>query len=289
MKQIIKFSDNYKTIKKLGSGSFGEVYLAEDNSGNLYAAKVEERDKKNRLKCEYNIYKKILHRNDILGIPKIYGYLETQDYNIMIMELLGKSLENLFQEKEKCFELNVVYKLGIDIIDIIEKFHAKGFLHRDIKPNNFLFNYGSKYDQIYLMDFGLSKQYIRNGIHAEIKFDRSLIGTARYASLNVHWGLEPSRRDDIESIGYLLVYFAKGRLPWQGLKGDDMKSQIDKIGDKKIMTSLSKLCEGLPKCFEQYLEYCRNLKYEEKPDYNYLRNLFIDSANSLKLKLSYEF
>lgn len=287
MKQNIIFSDNYKLIKKLGSGSFGEVYLTEDKDRRLYASKIEEKIKKSRLKCEYNIYRKLNCKN-IVGIPKIYGYMETAEYNIMVMELLGPSLENIFQENDKQFEMSFICKLAIDIITIIEKFHSKGFIHRDIKPNNFLFNYGKKYEQIYLMDFGLSKQFIHDGIHNDIKFERSLIGTARYASMNIHWGVEPSRRDDLESIGYLLVYFAKGRLPWQGLKGDDHKTQIEKIGDKKLMVSTEKLCESLPKCFYLYLDYCKKLEYENKPDYEYLKNLFINFAMEKKYVLSFD-
>jgi casein kinase 1 epsilon len=287
MKHNIIFSDNYKLVKKLGSGSFGEVYLTEDKEGHLYAAKIEDKTKKNRLKCEYNIYRKLNCKN-ICGIPKIYGYLETVDYNIMIMELLGKSLENLFQENDKSFPMNFIFKLAIDIITIIEKFHSRGFIHRDIKPNNFLFNYGKNHEQIYLMDFGLSKQYIHDGVHNDIKFERSLIGTARYASMNIHWGVEPSRRDDLESIGYLLIYFAKGRLPWQGLKGDDKKTQIEKIGDKKLMVSTEKLCESLPRCFYLYLDYCKKLEYHDKPNYVYLKKLFEDYAIESKYVLSYD-
>jgi serine/threonine protein kinase len=287
MKQNIIFSDNYKLVKKLGSGSFGEVYLTEDKNKNLYASKIEDKTKKTRLKCEYNIYRKLNCKN-IQGIPKIYGYIETVDYNIMIMELLGTSLENLFQENDKEFPMAFICKLAIDIITIIEKFHSKGFIHRDIKPNNFLFNYGKKREQVYLMDFGLSKQFIHDGVHNDIKFERSLIGTARYASMNIHWGVEPSRRDDMESIGYLLIYFVIGRLPWQGLKGDDKKTQIEKIGDKKLMVSTEKLCEGIPRCFYSYLDYCKKLEYQDKPNYNYLRDLFLNYATEMKFELSYE-
>lgn len=287
MKQNIIFSDNYKLVKKLGSGSFGEVYLTEDKNKNLYAAKIEDKTKKNRLKCEYNIYRKLNCKN-IVGIPKIYGYIETVDYNIMIMELLGPSLENLFQENDKQFPMQFICKLAIDIISIIEKFHSRGFIHRDIKPNNFLFNHGKKNEQIYLMDFGLSKQYTHDGVHNDIKFERSLIGTARYASMNIHWGVEPSRRDDMESIGYLLIYFAKGRLPWQGLKGDNNKTQIEKIGDKKLMISTEKLCESLPKCFYTYLDYCKKLEYTDKPNYECLKKLFIDHSKDTKIELTYD-
>ena len=205
------------------------------------------------------------------------------------MELLGDSLENVFQEHKKSLNLATVYKIAIDMLFIIENFHKRGFIHRDIKPNNFLFNYNKPHNSLYLMDFGLSKQYIQNGKHIDIKFDRNLIGTARYASLNIHWGIEPARRDDLESIGYILIYLIKGKLPWQGLKADKEKTQIQKIGEKKLIITTDKLCYGLNKCFFNYLEYCKTLKFEQKPNYDYLRNLFIDDANNNKINISYDF
>ena len=283
------FSDNYTLIKKIGEGSFGAVFLAKDNKQSLFAVKVEEKPTKERLRNEYNIYKKILRNRDISGIPQVYNLIETPDYNILVMELLGSSLENVFQKYEKNIKINTIYKLALDIITILEQFHNRGFIHRDIKPNNFLFNYDKPYNQIYLMDFGLSKQYIQDGKHIDLKTDRSLIGTARYASLNIHWGIEPSRRDDLESVGYILIYLLKGKLPWQGLKADKDKSQIQKIGEKKLMISLDKLCENIDTCFKDYLIYTRQLKFTQKPDYEYLRNLFIKSAETNKLNLYYDF
>jgi serine/threonine protein kinase len=285
----IMLGDNYKLIKKIGSGSFGEVYLTEDKSGMKYAAKIEEKKQKNRLKAEYNIYKKVLNKKAIVGIPQVYNYIETTEYNILVMELLGKSLENVFDDNEREFNLSTLFKLAIDMLNVIERLHIKGFIHRDIKPNNFLFNNSKKIDILYLMDFGLSKNYIQNGEHLEIKFDRSLIGTARYASLNIHWGIEPSRRDDLESIGYVLVYLAKGRLPWQGLKADKNKTQIEKIGEKKLSVSTEKLCEDLPLCFTEYIDYCKKLKFEEQPDYDYLRKLFISESEHKKIDIKYDF
>ena len=174
------------------------------------------------------------------------------------------------------------------MISILEYFHNNGFIHRDIKPNNFLFNYTKPYNKLYLMDFGLSKQYIQNNKHIDLKTDRSLIGTARYASLNIHWGIEPSRRDDLESVGYILIYLLKSKLPWQGLKATKEKSQIQQIGEKKLMISLDKLCENLDNCFQKYLEYTRQLKFSQKPDYQHLIKLFTESANKNNINLSYD-
>lgn len=288
MNKII-LGDNYKLIKKIGSGSFGEVYLTEDKIGNQYAAKIESNAEKQRLKAEYNIYKKVLNNKTIVGIPRVYNYIETTNYNILIMELLGKSLENIYDDNGREMGNSTLFKLALDMLHVIERFHSKGFIHRDIKPNNFLFNKHKPYDTLYLMDFGLSKNYINKGKHIDIKFERSLIGTARYASLNIHWGIEPSRRDDIESIGYVLIYLAKGRLPWQGLKADKKKTQIEKIGEKKLVVTTEKLCEDLPPCFFAYLDYCKKLKFEEKPDYEHLKNLFISEAKKLNIEIKYEF
>lgn len=287
MNTKIILGNNYKLIKKIGSGSFGEVYLTRDKEGKEYAAKIEEKTQKNRLKAEYSIYKKVLNNKENIGIPKVYNYIETTQYNILVMELLGKSLENIYDENQREFNLSTILKLSIDMLNIIERFHSKGFIHRDIKPNNFLFNHSKPYNTLYLMDFGLSKQFIQNGEHIGIKFDRSLIGTARYASLNIHWGIEPSRRDDLESIGYVLIYLTKGRLPWQGLKANKDKTQIEKIGEKKLVVSTDKLCDNLPKSFEKYMNYCKKLKFEEKPDYKYLRDLFEIEAQDNNIPIQY--
>jgi serine/threonine protein kinase len=280
-----KLTSKYTLIDKIGSGSFGDVYIAADNHDKQYAAKVEEKKQHSRLWTEYGIYKSITKHGKIKGIPKTYEFIEKPAYNIMIMELLGPSLDQLFTEHDRKFDMATIFNIGIECMVLIETLHTAGYIHRDIKPNNFLVSKNK--EDLYIMDFGLSKKYINRKKHIEYKADRSLIGTARYASVNIHIGIEPSRRDDLESIGYMLIYFALGELPWQGLKKDKEISQIELIGEKKLCINTDKLCSKLPKCFKEYLEYCKKLKFEEKPNYEHLKSMFIRDAELLKIKPKY--
>jgi serine/threonine protein kinase len=274
------FQDFYEIVKPLGSGSFGEVYLIRDRiNNNLLAAKFETIGKISRLNIEYKTYKRLHKEKTIIGIPRVYKYFQTKDYNVMLMDRLGYSLDDIFTQNNKKFNLPTVFYITKQILTLIEEIHVRQFIHRDIKPNNFMIGCGDQSDQIYILDFGLSKKYINdNQQHVSFKNDRSLIGTARYASINMHMGFEPSRRDDLESIGYMLIYFLKGGLPWQGLRKKKGKVDIKKIGEIKICTKLTDLCQDIPDCFIKYIEYCRGLKYDEDPDYKYIHNLF-DAVN----------
>jgi serine/threonine protein kinase len=154
--------------------------------------------------------------------------------------------------------------------------HSKNFLHRDIKPDNFLIGIGNKQHLIYVIDLGLAKRYRdpKTDDHILYKDGKNLTGTARYASVNTHLGIEQSRRDDLESLGFMLMYFARGSLPWQGMKGKTKQEKYAAIKDKKVGTSVEMLCGGYPEEFMEYISYCRKLKFAERPDYASLRKLF---------------
>ena len=191
------------------------------------------------------------------------------------MELLGQSLENLFQAQNKSFSIKTACMLGIQMIDRIEYVHSRKIIHRDIKPDNFVIGRKDKSYIVYVLDFGLSKKYYSVSHKCHIPFikGKKLTGTARYASINALSGFEQSRRDDLESIGYILMYFIRGSLPWQGLKINKKEDRYKKICEKKKETSAKDLCAGFPSEFETFVSYTRNLQFTEVPNYNYLRNL----------------
>ena len=266
---------NYLIQAKIAKGSFGIVYSGKMLSNNhKIAIKLEKRrdDFPGILETEACR----LHLLQGEGIPKIVCYGTNETHNILIQELLGSSLEKIFNKLNKKFSLKTVCNIGIQLIKRIKHIHKKYHIHRDLKPDNFLTGYYKIDSKIYLIDFGLSKKYYSTSKQKHIKFKKgyNLIGTARYCSRNAHKGYELSRRDDIESLGYCLIYFLKGKLPWQGLKVKRIEDQFEKIAEKKIGTSFEELTQNLPDEFLQYFKYCDKLEFEDEPDYEYLISLF---------------
>ncbi|XP_077992025.1 casein kinase I-like [Glandiceps talaboti] len=280
----------YKLIRKIGSGSFGDIYLGVNiHNGEEVAVKLEPRKARHpQLLYESKIYK-ILQGG--VGVPHIRWYSQEKDHNVLVMDLLGPSLEDLFNYCSRRLTLKTVLMLADQMINRIEYVHNRNLIHRDIKPDNFLMGIGRHCNQLYLIDFGLSKKYrdSRSKQHIPYRDDKNLTGTARYASINAHLGIEQSRRDDLESMGYVLMYFNRTSLPWQGLKAATKKQKYEKIKEKKMSTPVEVLCKGHPQEFSIYLNYCRGLRFEETPDYMYLRQLFRILFRTQNFQYDYSF
>ncbi len=298
LKDVI--ANNYVILNLIGAGSFGKIYLSFNLRDNIEVVikketilKINEK-KTPQLKVESKIYTTLLNisrkqdltgnialpQDNVIGVPKFYGMgiLNDNSGYYMITEFLGPNLIELFKYcSMNRFTLSTVCLLAIQMINRIENIHNHGYLHRDIKPENFLIGHSKNANVIYLIDFGLSKKYImkKNNQHIPYREGRNLIGTARYISINTHMGIEQSRRDDLESIGYVLLLFLKGSLPWQGLKDDRIEDKFYKIMEKKLQIPIEILCLNLPQEIVFYLKYVRSLRFEDKPDYDILRGFFI--------------
>jgi serine/threonine protein kinase len=273
-------NDRYTLDKKIGSGSFGDVYIGYDKADKHIVAIKIETSKTKILKHEYDVYIDIKKE---IKLPEIYWYGELETGSkALVMQFLGNSLEYLFTRKCKgVFSCKTTLMIGIQIIKLLHGLHESNYIHRDIKPDNFLT--GLKDDKnLYLIDLGLAKRFKSpERVHLNQSNGKNIIGTARYSSINSHLGIELSRRDDLESLAYMLIYFMKGKLPWQGLASDTKSDKYKLIGEMKQKISINELCEGVPEEFKDYLVYVRNLEFKQKPNYKYLYELFTKAFSEL--------
>lgn len=297
MNRTEKIYANFKTVNgkytlsdRVGNGTFGEVFIGIDSkTGNKVAIKFESKKQ-----FSYQTQPKEARILDIMkgheGFATQEKIIEEQGYNIIIMNLLGPNLEKIYKFCNNTFSIKTIMMMAIDMISLIERLHNKGILHRDIKPENFVVGSQDSSSQIFLIDFGLSKQYKNSeGQHILPKECNGLIGTARYASINAHLGKELSRRDDLESIGYTLIYFAIGKLPWQDVNGKTKKEKYEQILTKKRNISQQDQCSDLQKSLQIYLTYVKNLNFTETPKYNRLKKIFTDGQSKMGYKYDKNF
>lgn len=300
MNSVILINKRYSLGLQIGSGSFGDIYLGfdtYDNTNKMVAIKLEKltpKPKYELLEFESRIYDLLTSVEDKYnGIPKIYWKGVQDDFYVLVMEYLGPNLDRLLQlSKNKVtyknkpvnvFSLKTTLLIAHDFMHIINYIHSKGIIHRDIKPENFLI--GIKNNRVYAIDFGLSKAYrTKNNAHIPFKKTSRVIGTIRYCSINCHKGYELSRRDDLESIGYILIYFLKGFLPWQRLNCPADKVGSSVLEHKEKITN-EELCSGIPTEFKLYMDHVKGLEFDDKPNYNYLLSLF----TNLYKKMNYEY
>ena len=261
--------DIYLAQKKLSQGSFGTVYQGTnlDTKANI-AIKIEKEfpdSAKSYTAKEVAILKKL---QEVKGIPKLYWFNE----KIIVLSLLGKDLSSYLKIFKK-FSHKTITMLTLQIINILENIHNLGIIHRDLKPENILVGRGEDCKQIFVIDYGISK-ITENLNELVFKQNKSFVGTARYASVAAHKGYELSRKDDLESLFYVMVFCAKGFLPWQKIKASD-EEKILRVGKIKEDLTVNEVCQGMPLEFIEAFTYIKKLKFEDKVDYDYLKKLMI--------------
>ena len=270
-------SNKYIIIKKLSQGTFGTIYEAESiKTGEHVAIKFEPKDSDLKtLKNEAKIYQHLGKQN---GFPQLKWFGADENHTYLAIDLLGNSLSEIVKLYNRlCLKTTLV--LGMQMITRLKVLHSKSLLHRDVKPDNFLFGLNDQTNKIFLLDFGFTKRYDYNGKHIPEKKINSLIGSPNFVSLNIHNGIEPGRRDDIESCIYVIIYMLYGTLDWIG------KSMEEMIVFKTLLTNNS----SLPVFFKNILLYVRNMQFSETPNYEYLLHLLVDIFNQNGYKMDGQF
>lgn len=277
--QIQKVAEKFELKKKLGVGCFGQVYRGVNiENGAEVAVKLEDKSAD---------APQLAHEAEVLdlltnpGEPQPQGFTVPKyffgaegPYLALVMPICSLSVEDCVQKCNGKFSVETTLLIADQMLRRIEYLHSKEIVHRDIKPENFMLGHGNKQHHVYIIDFGLSKRYWVGGQHIPFKQGRSLTGTARYAALNVHRGHEQGRRDDLEAIGHMLMYFLRGVLPWSGLDAKTKEEKYRKIKEKKESVPLEELCAGYPKAFKEYLHITREMQFKDRPPYTKLRGMF---------------
>lgn len=262
-------ANKYKLIEKIKEGAFGIIFKGEHvRTRELVAIKFEPKNTdKKTLKNEAKLYQ---YFGRIEGFPQLKWFGTNEHAHYLVMELLGFSLTEMINHY-KGFCLKTVLLLGIQIIKKIQILHEMYLVHRDIKPDNFLFGLGIVTNKLHLIDFGISKRYNFDGVHIPETKLHNLIGTPNFVSLNVHNNIEPSRRDDLESGIYIIIYMLFGKLEW-----DVTNYTINQIYTLKLNIHTN---NKLPSFINSMLYYVRCLTFDETPDYNYINNLMVTVVN----------
>lgn len=256
------FANKYNLIEKISNGSFGTVFKAENiRTKEMVAIKIENKSETVKtLKNEAKIYQ---YLGKLDGFPQLKMFGTNNNINYLVLNLLGNSLNHTINYY-KALSLNLSLQLGTQIIKIIQTLHLKCLLHRDIKPSNFLFGIGTNTNKLFLVDFGFSKRFDYNGKHIDEKKINNIIGSPNFVSLNIHQGIEPSRRDDLESCVYIILTMLFGKLEWFD------KTNLDDIA---LLKEQIINVEEVPTFIKIMLHYVRNMRFDETPDYDYLIEL----------------
>ncbi|OMO90069.1 hypothetical protein CCACVL1_07523 [Corchorus capsularis] len=280
----------YKLDRKLGKGGFGQVYVGRRISGGIgctgpdafeVALKLEHRNGKG---CssgppyEWQVYSTL---NGCYGLPLVHHKGQLGDYYILVMDMLGPSLWDVWNSNNQMLTEEMVACIAVEAISILEQLHLRGFVHGDVKPENFLLGQPgtSNEKKLYLIDLGLASKWKETASGRHVDYDQKpdvFRGTVRYASVHAHLGRTGSRRDDLESLAYTLIFLLRGKLPWQGYMGENKGFLVCK---KKMATSPEMLCYLCPPPFQQFLEIVTNMKFDEEPNYAKLISLFHNSID----------
>ncbi|MCJ1479816.1 serine/threonine protein kinase [Lambiella insularis] len=287
----LRINGRYCLIRRLGGGSFGSIYQATDSeTGDEVAVKLEYQEiEPSLLRDEVDIYKSLSGGE---GIPQVKWSGWECECRAMVFDLLGPSLEDLFNYCNRRFSLKTVLMLADQLIARLQFIHSKKVLHQDIKPANFLMGTGSKGNCVYVTDLGLaSGHFSSEAPQVTSQHQARLWGTAYFASVAGHRGIgkckeeddqdpladrapEQSQRDDMESLGYMLLYFLRGRLPWHNVKAASKQEKAERMMEYKASIRVDELCEDMPNEFKTYMNDVRALNFGEKPEYSKLRRMF---------------